>query len=276
MIGYTKLVLSLALLLISNIAYSQGAEQNKEKNNDVGSDKVMAIINQANLAALYPGDDASAQARMLIFDKRGNQQLRQFSIIRKDRNDGGDQDILLRFSKPSDVRGTMLLVAKHLTANDDRWLYLPALDLVKRISAGDKRTSFVGSHFFYEDISGRNINDDNFSLLKETLTSYRISAVPKDPNSVEFASYILTIDKQSKLPMSIKYLNHQGKKYRKVEALTVKKIQGNYTVTQSKATDLINGSYTLLQFRRISYDNQIPSAVFSERSLRTPPKKWLK
>jgi hypothetical protein len=219
MIRHTKIVLSLALLLVSGIGYSQGAEQN----NIVDPNNVMTIVNQANLAAFYPGDDARAQARMLIYDKQGNQQLRQFSIIRKDRTDGGDQDILLQFSKPSDIKGTMLLVAKHLAAADDRWLYLPALDLVKRISAGDKRTSFVGSHFFYEDISGRNINDDNFSLLKDTLTSYQINAVPKEPKSVEFSSYILTIDKQYNLPISIEYLNHQGKKYRKVEALTIKK-----------------------------------------------------
>lgn len=240
------------------------------------STEVMTIVNQANLAAFYAGDDGKAQARMLISDKHGRTQLRQFSMVRKDQRDGGDQDMLILFSRPSDVKGTIFRVAKHVNGDDDRWLYLPALDLVKRISAGDKRTSFVGSHFFYEDVSGRNINDDHFTLVSETPQYYQIKAQPKDPARVEFASYQVTIDKTSLLPSKIEYTNRNGQLYRRIEALKVKKIQGKYTVTQSKVSDLIGGGSTIMQVRNVSYDNAVPDAIFSERSLRTPPKKWLK
>ncbi|NRA55552.1 MAG: outer membrane lipoprotein-sorting protein [Gammaproteobacteria bacterium] len=253
----------LAALLITN------ASTNANTKTDV-----MAIVSQANLAAFYLGDDATAQARMLISDSQGNQQIRQFSLARKDKLDGGDQDIMLKFSKPSDVKGTMLRVAKHINSDDDRWLYLPALDLVKRISAGDKRTSFVGSHFFYEDISGRNISDDNFTLVGETTSAYQIKAVPKDPDSVEFASYLVTIDKTTMLPMSIVYTNSHNQQYRKVEVLKLTEVQGKVSVVKSKASDLINGGSTVIQFRRIRYDNHMPQAIFSERSLRNPPRKW--
>ena len=132
------------------------------------------IIKQSNLAAVYPASDGRTEARMLIVDKQGRKQQRQFTILRKNIEKGGNQHYLVVFSRPSDVARTTFLVEKRPGQDDHRWLYLPGLDLVKRISAGDKRTSFVGSTFFYEDISGRDISQDNFELLEETESYWKI------------------------------------------------------------------------------------------------------
>jgi len=95
---------------------------------------------------------------MLIVDSNGGKQQRQFTMIRKTVEQGGDQDFLVVFERPAEFKRTAFLVKKHTKSDDDRWLYLPSLDLVKRISSGDKSTSFVGSNFFYEDISARNLD----------------------------------------------------------------------------------------------------------------------
>lgn len=236
---------------------------------------INAIVKQAEQAAYYAGDDGRSAARMMITDAQGRKQLRQFIILRKDQSDGGDQDMLVFFSRPADVRGTVFRVSKHKDRDDDRWLYLPGLDLVKRISAGDKRTSFVGSHFFYEDVSGRNTDQDNFTLLEETDSQYRLQAVPKRPDTVEFTRYEVSIDKQTMLPMLIRFFDAKDREYRKVEALKVETIEGYPTVTHSRIQDLQNGGETEMQFRFISYDLGLPDDIFSERSLRNPPGQWL-
>lgn len=234
------------------------------------------IINKANLAAYYAGDDGSAQARMIIVDENGQKQMRQFFILRQDITDLGDQNMLVFFSRPSNVKDTVFRVEKHTTEDDNRWLYLPALDLVKRISAGDKRTSFVGSHFFYEDVSGRNPNEDTFSLLSEDDNTYTIKALPKNKNSVEFNYYTINVSKSNFLPTVSIYFDAQNKPIRKMTVLKVKDIAGNATVMKSRITDLTNNSYTELQFRKVKYDIGLPDNIFSERSMRTPPKAWLK
>lgn len=236
---------------------------------------VNEIIKQSNLASYYVADDGRAQARMVIADSKGNKQMRQFTILRKDQEDLGDQDMLVFFSRPTDVKGTVFRVTKKVEADDDRWLYLPALDLVKRISAGDKRTSFVGAHFYYEDVSGRNPAEDNFELTETTDKSYVIKATPKQANSVEFAYYIAEIDKQTFLPMQVNYYDSQGKAMRKMQVLKTKQVQGFTTVVHSKITDLSDNSYTEMQFRNVKYDLGLPQSIFSERSLRNAPKKWL-
>lgn len=233
------------------------------------------IVQRANLAAYYGGDDGRSEVRMIITDAQDRQQRRQFTVLRRDVEDGGDQQFLVVFSQPSDVRGTVFLVDKHTGRDDDRWLYLPGLDLVKRISAGDKRTSFVGAHYFYEDVSGRRPADDTHELLETTDTDFVLRHVPVDPQTVEFASYVTWIDRETFLPMKIEYTNSAGELYRRVEVFDVEEIDGVDTVTRSRVSDLLGGGRTDMQFRHIAYDVGLPADVFTERSLRNPPREWL-
>lgn len=234
------------------------------------------IIKRANLAHYYAGKDGRAKVRMTIADDQGRTRIRQMVILRRDGEDGGRQDYLVYFTRPSDVRKTVFLVTKHVKRDDDRWMYLPALDLVKRISAGDKRTSFVGSHFFYEDISGRDVHEDRYKLVKATGSHYVLRGIPKKAGDVEFKSFMVWVDKKTFLPTKLEYLDKANKKYRRLEALKTEVINGYPTITKMKATDLRSGGHTITEMRGIRFDISLPDEVFTERSLRHPPKRWLR
>ncbi|QQR91946.1 MAG: outer membrane lipoprotein-sorting protein [Myxococcales bacterium] len=235
-----------------------------------------AIVERANLAQYYAGKDGRAQIRMKIVDAQQRSRLRQFTVLRSEKKDGGDQFYLVVFEKPADVRNTTFLVKKHPQKDDDRWLYMPGLDLVKRISAGDKRTSFVGSNFFYEDISGRHHTEDTHKLKETNDQYYVIESTPKNRTGVEFAKYTLWVDKSTFLPSKIEYTNKQGKVYRRIETAQTKNIQGNPTITRLKVTDLESGAYTMSEIRNTKYDLGIPENIYTEASLRNPPSNWLK
>ncbi|MBL4606236.1 MAG: outer membrane lipoprotein-sorting protein [Pseudomonadales bacterium] len=237
---------------------------------------VNEIINRANNAAFYTANDGRAVTRMTIVDSQGRKQLRQFTILRRDIEDGGDQNYLVYFTRPSDIKKTMFLVHKLPGKEDDRWLYLPGLDLVKRIASGDNRTSFVGSHFFYEDISGRDLDADTHTLTQTDETFYVVKNIPKNPASVEFSQYTVWIDKNSMIPIKTEYKDEKGEVYRRVETLKTEIIGGFNTATKMKASNLRNNSYTINEMRFIQYNLGVPENIFIERSLRTPPIKWLK
>ena len=188
------------------------------------------IVYKANQAYYYAGADGRAEARMKIVDAQGRTQLRQFTMLRRDReqSEGNNdvQDMMVFFSRPSDVRGTVFRVVRHPGSDDDRWLYLPGLDLVKRISAGDKRTSFVGSDFFYEDVSGRDPDADKHLLIETTDTFYVLKSIPVDPDSVEFSSYQSWINRETLLPEKVEFADSKGKIYRRMEVLKTDIIQG--------------------------------------------------
>jgi hypothetical protein len=258
------LVLSFLVIGIwSDAARAQGLQEPAE------------IVRRANLAAYYAGNDGRSEVRMIITDAQDRQQRRQFTVLRRNVEAGGDQDFLVVFSQPSDVRNTVYLVKKHAGADDDRWLYLPGLDLVRRVSAGDKRTSFVGAHYFYEDVSGRGPDEDTHELLETVDDFYHLRHVPMDSGSVEFASYETWINRETFLPMRIDYTNAAGEVYRRVEVLQVEEIEGFPTVTLSRVSDLEGGGRTDMQFRFIDYDLGLDESVFTERSLRNPPQQWL-
>jgi outer membrane lipoprotein-sorting protein len=233
------------------------------------------VVERANLAAYYAGDDGRARVRMTITDPQGRERTRDFIILRRDVIDGGDQDYVVLFSRPADVRNTVFLVKKHVASDDDRWLYLPGLDLVRRIAAGDKRTSFVGSHFLYEDVSGRRLSEDRHELVETTATHYVVKSTPLDPGTVEFAHWTVWIDKATLIPTRMDYVDETGQVYRRIEALEVEEIGGFPTVTRMRASDLRSGGHTVSEFTDVEYDLGIPEDVFTERTLRNPPRQWL-
>lgn len=233
---------------------------------------VDTIVDRANKVAYYAGDDGKAGVSMRIVDSQGRVRTRDFTILRKDITDGGEQKFYVYFNKPSDVRKMVFMVHKHIGKDDDRWLYLPALDLVKRIAASDKRTSFVGSHFLYEDVSGRSTLEDTHELVGSDEVFFILNNAPKDPSTVEFSSYKIWIDRRTYMPMKADYIDRDGKLYRRVEALEVKEIQGHPTVTKSRVQDLLNGGETVSEFTAIQYDIGLGD-IFTERFLRRPPKE---
>ena len=231
------------------------------------------IVNRANIASYYAGEDGRSDVTMTITDNQNRTRSREFVILRKDKEDGGQQFFFVYFKKPSDVRKMVFMVHKYIEKDDDRWMYLPGLDLVKRIAASDKRTSFVGTNFMYEDVSGRGLNEDNHELVETTDAFYVLKNTPKKPEEVEFSSYTVKINKQTFLPMKAVYLDKNGKEYRIVEALEVQKFDGVPTVTSSRVTDLAAGSSTLAQFTSVRYDIGLDEKIFSERYLRRPPRE---
>lgn len=230
------------------------------------------IIERANQASYYAGNDGQANVTMTITAKDGISRVREFVLLRLNEANG-DQKFYTYFKAPADVYKMAYLVWKNLDDNDDRWLWLPALNLKKRIAPGDKRTSFVGSDFVYEDVSGRSTRDDHHRLVESTEQCYVIENTPVDPSSVEFSRYTVRINATTFLPMLAEYYDHSGNLYRRVEALEVETIQGYPTVTAAQASDLISGSVTRNEFHQVRYDLGLKAKIFTERFLRRPPRE---
>ena len=99
--------------------------------------EVAEVVAKANHAAYYQGKDGRASVHMSIMDSEGRERTRDFVILRLDVDDKIDteQKFFVFFRRPADVSKTTFMVWKHPGKGDDRWMYLPALDLVKRIAA---------------------------------------------------------------------------------------------------------------------------------------------
>ena len=258
----------------------------------------MDVVRHANYVAYYQGADGRADVQMTIVGKDGSKQTRDLTILRRDEPSPKEKDVdnltpaqrkaideanqgrqyfYVYFHRPSSIRNMSYLVHKYTDKDDDRWLYLPALDNVNRIAGRDKRTSFVGSHFLYEDVSGRNINADTHKLLQTTKDYYVIESKPKKPDEVEFSSYKTWIMRSNFLPVQVIYYDKEGKPYRKGRVLKWDRVgKEKYpTVMQAVMSDSKMGGYTVMQYSKVKYNIGLPADIFSERYLRRPPRKYL-
>ena len=271
----TTILVILILCIVSNANDANKPEQAKDVPKAIAD--VNIIVNKANIVAYYQGKDGKAKVNMTITDSKGQQRNREFIILRADVNDGGDQKYFVYFIKPVDVRKMVYLVHKHAAPDkdDDRWLYLPALDLVKRIAASDKRTSFVGSDFLYEDVSGRNLADDTHQLVKTTDENYVVRNVPKKPDTVEFSYYDVWICRKSFVPVKMEFYNKNDKLYRVIESEKVETIQNYPTVVKSVVKNLDTNGKTEMEFSEVKYDIKLED-IFTERYLRRPPREAIR
>jgi len=245
------------------------------------------IVKKTNQVSYYQGKNGRAQVSMTITDSQGRKRHRLFVILRRDEEkkgakgkgdyeETGEQKLYVYFLRPADVNKMVFMVWKYVSRDDDRWLYLPALDLVKRIASTDKRTSFAGSDFFYEDVSGRDITEDTHELIEVTDKFYVLKNTPKKPDTVEFSYFTMWIHKKSFLPIKTVFFDKQGKEHRTYEALKVEMVQGFPTVTKSRMKNVKTGGETLMEYAKVEYDLDFPQDIFTERYLRKAPRKYLR
>jgi outer membrane lipoprotein-sorting protein len=238
----------------------------------------LAIMNDSHKTYYYAGDGGHAKVSMVLTDKKGRTREREFWMVRRDVEDMGDQRYFTYFLKPADVSRTGFLVHKNAEGSDSRWLYIPSLDLVKRIAANDSGSSFVGSDFAYEDVSGRLPIMDNHEILGEDTvndrTVLKIKNTPKEAKTADYAYRISYIDKENHLPLKEEYFDKKDRLARVFDALTVEDVEGFPTATKRRMTNTRKGSFTVLTFTDMTYVATLDADAFSERMLKNPPRKY--
>lgn len=262
----TALLMIVIVLISVNWSYAQ-------------DNQAMEIMKKSHMAMYYAADDGLAEVTMKIVNSRGKERVREFAMLRLDLEDGGRQNYYTYFRKPHDVSRLTFMVHKMPDASDNRWLYVPAIDLVKRISADDKGSSFVGSDFTYEDVSGRHWSEDNHKIVKEDKLSdrdvYVIESIPKEVYK-GFSKKISYIDKENLLPLKEEYYDKKGELERVFTAERVEDKQGFMTPTLRKMENVKKNQYTIVDFSNIKYNVKIGENIFSERYLKNPPREFIK
>jgi len=234
------------------------------------------IAEKSQQAFYYAGRDMTARVVMTLVTAGGEQRVRDMTMLRRN-GDAGRQKYFLYFHSPADVRSTAFLVNKEPGRDADRWLFLPALNLVQRIAARDAESSFVGSDFSYEDISGRLLTLDTHKLLREeTLDGkpcYVIESVPKSRAS--FTRKLAWIDRTSFLPLKEEYYDAQKDLFKVFTADEIRDVNGVPTITKRTMKNVKSGHRTEVVFKQVRYNVGLTEDVFTERSLRRPPTQWI-
>jgi hypothetical protein len=254
----------LSVILFSNSVNAMSAEE---------------IMKKSQGAFLYAGRDFKARVMMKLVSSGGQERIREMTMIRKNYGGvGAEQKYFMYFFQPADVKDMTFMAWKHPGRDADRWLFVPAINMVRRIAARDKSSSFVGSDFSYEDISGRNLEDDTHIIVKEEKIGARDCVVVKSTpraGDVDYSYKLSWIDKTSFLPVKEEYYDMKGELSKVFTADAIKDVKGFPTVMKRTMKNVQSGHATEVTFTKADYNIGIEDSLFSERYLKQPPRRWI-
>jgi hypothetical protein len=127
-------------------------------------------------------------------------------------SDDGDKSLTI-FEEPRDVKGAAFLSFTHATQADDQWIFLPALNRVKRISSGNKSGPFMGSEFAYEDLSSPEVEKYTYKYLRDESIDgnecYVTERIPRYEHS-GYSRLVEWTDKKLYQPRKIEYYDKKN------------------------------------------------------------------
>ncbi len=239
------------------------------------------IIARSQQVFYAAAGDLRARVRMALVSKDGRTRERELTMLRKNFG-AGEQRYYIYFHRPSDVRGTTFMVWKYTGRDDDRWIYIPAINLVRRIAADDARSSFVGSDFNYEDVSGRDLDADEHRMVREdTLDARTVFVVESRPvRPADYERKVSWIDQTTGLPLREEYYDVQSALYRVFTSDEIRQVEAGTatvaTVVRRTMQNVKTGHRTEVTFSEVEYDVGIGEDLFTEASLRRPPRRWIR
>lgn len=202
------------------------------------------------------------QIRMVLVSKNGGTRERTFEM--RVRKDGDVVRSYVRFSQPSDVAGTQLVMVDHPDTVDEQVLYLPALKRTNRIAGRARKGSFMGSDFAYEDLEVSDSASATHTLVSENDRVWVIDSIPGvDSSYGRIRSHVSKADMMIRLA---EFFDTKGEATKKLEVLETASDNGVTIPTKSIMTNLRRGTKTEMNvsdYRLNVPAEEIPDETFT-------------
>jgi hypothetical protein len=239
------------------------------------------------------GETQTMDTLMVLINKNNKKRVRNIKNIRKDY--GLDSKGIIFFLSPADVRNTAYLSYDwdDEVKEDDSWLYLPALQKVKRIASSDQSGSFMGSDFSYADINGIQINNwdytfanpgaksstnpsSNKSVKVDGFDTWVIQGVPKKElkdkvlTQTGYLKSMMWIRKDNHMLIKAKYWVKEGRKIKFFKAQDISKVDDIWTAHTLTMITTAKGKKThssVLKFSNVNYNTPIDDETFTTRRM---------
>jgi hypothetical protein len=239
---------------------------------DPSADEIM----RKNLLSTKVADSTSDSTLRLI-NASGQERVRETNGETKLIPGTTDNRRLVSFLSPSDVRGTTTLLVEHSAADDDMWVYLPAMKKVRRLVASNKKDSFVGTDFSYGDVIGHRVEDWNHRLVREDKADgrdcYVIESTPKRPEVADNTGYskrTTWIDKESYVALRGEIYDLNGELLKKTAAEDVQRVDAKnnrYQPMKLIGENVQTSHRTVIELKNFKANVGVGDEAFTARNL---------
>jgi hypothetical protein len=255
----TLLPLTLCLLLLADNSFAQTARE-------------------IFLTSIRQTDPENMEMISMLTIEDANQQQRIRTITSARKRFGSTQKMLLRFLSPPEVRGTAMLVFDHSEKNDEMWIYMPALNKVRRIISSEKGKSFMGSEFSNADMSKPNPADYEYEKLPDEFLDgkecYVLDLAAREADIARELGYHrkkIWIDKKTFLTQKIVFFDRAGQALKMASFTRYEQINpGRFLALSMKMENLINHRKSFLEVDKVQAGCELSSYRFVPEKLPNP------
>jgi len=224
------------------------------------------------------GDRSTGEMEMILIDKKGKKRVRKLKTFGRKKDK--DTQSLMFFLSPADVKNTGFLTYDYNESgkDDDQWLYLPALRKTKRIAAGDKSGSFMGSDLNYSDMTTPDLDLYDYTLMKETEVRgnkvWQIKAVPKSKDEAKKSGYsksVIFIRQDNYVMIRAVRWVYKKRRNKYLDVKKLEKIDGIWVSTEMHVTTKTGKKTlhkTILKQKNIRFNqDEVNADLFTVRRL---------
>jgi hypothetical protein len=235
------------------------------------------------------GRDARSSMQMRLFDRQSRKRERTLTLLALEgvkgepaksgngaKGDGIGDRLLMRFTYPNDIAGTSFLVWERDGAEDERFLFLPALGRVRRIAGSERQESFVGSDFTYEDIGGRALEDYTYTLADANAAftdaegrahpAYQLESRAKQADAL-YPRVVSLVRKDNFVVVRAEIFNRRNEREKEYRVLRLEQIKGIWTAMSVVMTNELDHTRTEMTTTSVDYNVGLKESDFSRREL---------
>ncbi|MGE0763399.1 MAG: outer membrane lipoprotein-sorting protein [Bdellovibrionales bacterium] len=217
--------------------------------------------------------DSRSESVFRLVDAKGQERIRNTVGFTRLVEGSTDNMRLVAFTAPADIKGTKTLLIEHAGADDDIWIFLPAMKKVRRLVSNNKKDSFIGTDFSYGDVIGHKVEDWNHTLVKEENVQdkdcFVVESKPKTPEITQNSGYskrVNWIDKKSYVTLKGQLFDPKGELIKEVSADKVSLVDAKNKKWQAmiiEARNVQTGRKTIIEFKKYKANTGVPKNIFT-------------
>ncbi len=215
--------------------------------------------------------DMSNKTKMILTNSKGK--TRSNAMISKSMD--GNKKQLIWFLEPKDDKGVAFLKIEHDDKDDEMRMWLPAFKKVRRISSKKKGDAFMGSDLSYEDLSSRNLDENDYNRLDDEIVDgkdcYVLEITPGEEANSSYSKHVSWIEKSSLMGVKEESYDKRGR-LKKVKEFTFQILMDYHVIERVFVEDVQKNHTTEVTFSNVQVDSGIDKNLFQEKNLKRLPR----
>lgn len=215
--------------------------------------------------------DISVTGEMILRTASGQNATRRFNASWIATGQGQNRSLLV-FDWPGDIRNTALLTHTYSGRNDDQWLFLPAMDRVRRISGAGRSGSFVGSEFAFEDMVDQEVDKFNHTWVSDGScpagrSCHIIDRVPLTRSG--YSRQRIWLDQSELRLQQVQYFDRRGAHLKTMSISGYRQYQGRFwRAGRMDMANHLTGANTRLNWDNYTFDTGLSASGYTVNALR--------